>query len=66
MEDVKSRLLEKINNVSNITDSEKLSEVKQALLDEDLNNIDNDMVTRFLLYSHLTEELSDVGEKNVK
>lgn len=66
MEDVKSRLLEKINNVSNITDSEKLSEVKQALLDEDLSNIDNDMVTRFLLYSHLTEELNDVGEKNVK
>lgn len=62
LNEIKSTLLGKIDSyAAELRDDDyvkgKLSEAKGALLTEDLTNIDDDTVTRFMLYSRLNDEL---------
>lgn len=55
LEAVRTKLLQRIDESK--LNNEKISEVKQTLIAENIDNVDVDTVTRFLLYSHLTDEL---------
>jgi hypothetical protein len=59
--EIKDSLLQKIDAYAKIEKnkliSEKLSNTTQQLLTEDLSNVDDSTVTRFMLYAKLGSEL---------
>lgn len=60
LENVKQRLLNLIENSSEHQEAElttKLVEFKDTLMNENLNNIDDEMIIRFMLYTKLSNEL---------
>jgi hypothetical protein len=68
LESVRTRLLQQIREHESAAggDREKINEVKQMLLDENITTIDDDTVTRFMLYSKLCADLALSEVQNAK
>lgn len=71
LSEIKEKVLSEVDSYINEHSDEvylnaRLNETKQQVLSEDLSTIDDDTVTRFMLYVKLSEELnSDEGVTNV-
>lgn len=70
LEEIKQSLLESIDGYENAESPNeflrnKLVDVKEKLVNESFDSINDDTVTRFMLYTKLTEELAPEEKKNV-
>lgn len=64
--DIREAVLKNINEYSSTNASnefllEKLSSTKEKILSENIHSVDDDLVTRFMLYTKLNSELVDGG-----
>ena len=62
LENVKLKLVESIEKLETL--DEKLSEVKTMLIKETLEEINDDVITRFMMYAKLQQEIKDKEGKN--
>jgi hypothetical protein len=68
LHEIKNSLLESIDSYSQRRNDdkfvvEKMNNVKEQILEESLDNVDDATVSRFMLYSALRHELNDTGEE---
>lgn len=66
LNEIKENLFKKLdNNLNESKLDDKFVQVRTMLLEENLEQIDIDTVTRFMWYSQLSEELQNKGNNNV-